>query len=177
MPGKRPQARPKQELNAAEAERCTVRLLARRALSQEEVRTALEARGFQPAVARNAAKSAAERGWIQDSLVATQAAEKVLRSGPAARELLESRILSRGVGPSKSRAAASEASPRSDSLNARELARQGVARLPQRLSPRQAASRILSLLARRGFDHETSAAAARAAFAEAGLDTSIFEDT
>ncbi len=143
-----------------EAVRRAVRLLRVRERTRAELVERLRAAGFS---APTVDAALARLGRLVDDARAAEAhAHRATARGPVARELLSTQLEARGVETSLARDTARRALPPSESQAARLAALRAARRLPATLDPATRWRRVLSALARAGFEQELALDAARA---------------
>lgn len=139
-----------------------LRVLKTRARSRAELIGALESKGFAPGIAARVADDFTRLGYLNERAFADDAIRAVTRGGPAARELLEQRLERHAVDRPAAEAALDEAlAGRAVFDDALALATQRLRSMPAALDEPGKARRLMGVLARRGFDEETSAEAVR----------------
>jgi len=139
-----------------------LRLLKARARSRAELLGALEAKGFAADITARVADDLQRLGYLNDRAFAEDAVRSVTRRGPASRAMLEDRLARHKVGQTEALAAVDEAlAGRSALDDAVTLAAQRLRSVPASLDDQSKARRLLGVLARRGFDEETSLEAVR----------------
>ncbi|HEX9775016.1 MAG TPA: regulatory protein RecX [Actinomycetota bacterium] len=147
-----------EQLDAARA--IALRLLSRRERSEAELRLRLRTRGFDGDVIELLLERLRETGLQSDDRFAERFAEAAGTRGVAARKI-QADLRARGLDAERAAAASAEA-PEVEAARARALAERWLRQmdgLPKEVRLR----RVMGRLARRGFDHEECARAARSA--------------
>lgn len=141
-----------------------VKMLARTPLGGRGVIERLMKKGYDEETAHAAVARLLELNLLREEASAEAIVHATTRDLPAGQALLRARLDERGVDASASEQALHAAGEgRNDRENARQLAQAAVRRMPPSLDDATRARRLLGLLARRGFDEETSLDAAREA--------------
>lgn len=161
-----------QRLRAREA---ALRLLRVRPRSAQELRTRLLARGFDPGICEETIDRLRNTGLIDDEAFARHLTEQMLRRGGGGRRLLESRLARAGIDPEIRGRILEEMlrdhDPVEDALG---LLRTRFGRIVEgawheETARRRMIGRARGLLARRGFDTQTSIEALERFLAELGV--------
>lgn len=164
-------ARPPRPKDARAAFDAAAKMLARGPLGGEGLVERLVRRGFEESVAREGVARLEELGLLRERASAEAIVHATRRDLPAGEALLRANLEKRGVEATAAEDAVREATHGADeACAARDLARAAVARMRATLDAKARARRALGLLARRGFDEETSFDAVRAAIPEAFED-------
>lgn len=161
-----------QRLRAREA---ALRLLRVRPRSAQELRTRLLARGFDPDISEETIGRLRNAGLIDDEAFARRLTEQMLRRGGGGRRLFESRLARAGIDPEIRRRILDELLRDHDPVeDAMMLLRQRFKRSEggdwhDASARRRMIGRARGLLARRGFDTQTSIEAIERLLAELGV--------
>lgn len=127
-----------------------------------ELRATLEGSGFTSGVAAEAVETLSKKGLVSDTRAASVEIDRRLRRGPVSREVLEERLLARGIDPLAAEAAVAGATGDESTADLALRAAYAVFEtLPDGLTPLAAWRRVLSGLARRGFEDDVAQDAAR----------------
>ena len=138
---------------AYEARDTCVKLLAAKEHTSVQLIARLKAKGVNPEVAQKAVDDLTKEGLVNDQRAAESIARTEGKKGSSAGKVRERLV---AVG-----AAASEVALKSDKRQAKEAAAKLVDRLDGRLAKTTKWRRVMSGLARRGFDEDTAKAATR----------------
>jgi regulatory protein len=158
-----------ESVDAAKAK--ALKLLALMARSSEELRQKLARAKFSAAVIEQVIEDFQRAGLINDEALASRLVERELERLPADRPLLEEKLSRRGVDASLVARTVDDAlDGRSTWTDALDAARAKLRTMTPSTDPHKAAQRVLSLLLRRGFEHETATEATLAALREAGFE-------
>jgi regulatory protein len=142
-----------------------LRLLAERSRSREELRRRLARAGYEPDEVAVALASLDEAGLVDDEAFAREVvAHEVGRKGLGRRAAMSS-LRRRGVDAETAERVLDEAGPQDEEARADELARARAARMTG-LAPQVAHRRLVSFLARRGYDARVAHASARRALGD-----------
>lgn len=141
-----------------------VKMLARTPLGGRGVIERLLKKGYDEETAHGAVARLLELHLLKEEASAEAIVHATTRDLPAGEALLRARLEERGVDESASEEALRAAGQsRDERENARTLAAAALRRMPPSVDDATRARRLLGLLARRGFDEETSLEAAREA--------------
>ena len=151
--------RAQRRVNAHEA---ALRLLSSRARSENEMRTRLAMRGFDPAAIDDEVGRLRASGLLDDQKFAEAWVEDRRRVSPRGRRTLRYELLGRGIEPS----AAEQVTDGIDDRETALLLARGRARKAPRGSYEAFYAKVGGFLRRRGFDYEVTAAATRTAWEE-----------
>lgn len=163
------------EDETARCKEAALKRLAPRARSAEELRAHLASKGFSAGAIDTALADLTRAGLVSDEALARDVAEETVRERPAGRALLDHRVRAREVSePAADAAIEGAMRGRSESADALALAR---AEAPRALraaggDARAGARRLISLLARRGFEEHDAQEASLRALRELGADPS-----
>ena len=139
-----------------------LRLLSVRARSRRELETRLLRAGFAVEEVRGEMARLEAVGLVDDEAFSRQVIEHELVRRHSGRRAIVSRLMAKGVAREAIDRALDEAAGEPDEDRAAELARSRVRRLGA-LTPEQAYARLVSFLARRGYDPQVARRAAREA--------------
>ncbi len=137
-----------------------LRLLSVRARSRRELETRLLRAGFEADEVNGEMARLEAVGLIDDDAFSRQVAEHELLHRQSGRRAVVSRLVGKGVAREAIDRALEEVAGEPDEDRAVELARSRVRRLGA-LAPEQAHARLVSFLARRGYDPQVARRAAR----------------
>jgi regulatory protein len=144
------------------AHEASLRLLAHRGRSEQEMRTRLAMRGFDPATIADELERLRAVGLLDDERFARAWVEDRRVSAPRGRRLIRYELLGRGIEPEAVDAVTEGLDDRTTAL---ELARRKARSAPQD-GYEAFLARVGGFLRRRGFDYEIAAEAARVAWLE-----------
>ena len=145
---------------ANEARALAMRLLGRRGFARAELISRLEQRGCDVSIAERVTAELVRDGWLSDRDRAEAIVRQTTRKGPASRPMLMAKLTAHGIQSDLASSIADAArAGRSDLRDAVMLAKHALSAQRSKLPPAAVARRIASLLARRGFDHDTIASA------------------
>lgn len=155
-------------LEAAEqrvlAHEAALRLLAHRSRSEQEMRTRLGMRGFDPATIADEIERLRAVGLVDDERFARAWVEERKQAAPRGRRMIRYELLGRGIEPDAVDVVTANLD---DRVTAHELARRKARSSSGTRDGYDAfLARVGGFLRRRGFDYELAAEAARAAWAE-----------
>ena len=151
--------RAERRVNAHEA---ALRLLASRPRSENEMRTRLGMRGFDPAAIDDEIERLRSAGLLDDQKFADSWVEDRKRVSPRGRRMIRYELLGRGIDPE----AADQATQNIDDRETALLLARARARREPRTSYEAFFSKVGGFLRRRGFDYEVTADATRQAWGE-----------
>ncbi len=137
-----------------------LRLLSVRARSRRELETWLLRAGFEAEEVRGEMARLEAVGLVDDDAFSRQVVEHELVKRQSGRRAIVSRLAAKGVSREAIDRALDEVAGEPDEDRAVELARSRVRRLGA-LAPEQAYARLVSFLARRGYDPQVARRAAR----------------
>ena len=157
----------------AAARNAALRLLAVRERSAMELRTRLRQKGFHADVIVSVLDRLQETKLQDDARFGAQFVEAATRRGKAGRRI-QMELRARGLSEEEAAQAATE-DPESERARARDLAGRKAARMGD-LPVETRVRRLLSLLARKGFDPDTCRIVAKEAAGSASLDPLVERD-
>jgi len=141
-----------------------LRILEARACSAAELNERLKKRKLAAAAIEHVVGRLVETGVVNDERLAEHVVERELRSRPAGDALLRGKLEARSVDGDIASAAVGRVSSQHTELErATELANRTALALSRRLDQHARWRRVLSVLARRGFDEDVAVEAAEAA--------------
>lgn len=136
----------------AQAKDICLRLLADRARSRAELADKLAAKGFAPEVAERALNRLAEVGLIDDAAFAEQWVHSRHTFSGKGKKVLAQELRRKGVSDTDAGPALAAITPADESARAAELVRRKLATLPPDLPAEKTTNRLVSMLARRGYN-------------------------
>ncbi len=144
------------------AREAAARLLEVRERSKGELLLRLTRRGVKPAKAERIVAALAHKGDVDDARFAGLVARSIIRKKPAGERLIRAKLREKRVDRATAAQAAAEALAGRDAFaDAVALARSRLRTMGTKIDDQARARRLLSLLARRGFDEETAMSAVR----------------
>ena len=161
------------EEQLAAARDAALRLLSVRERSTVELRTRLRQKGFEAEVIAAVVGRLQETELQSDSRFGTQFVESATRRGLGTRRI-QTELRARGLSKEEAARAATE-DPEAELARARDLAQRKAARMGD-LPMETRVRRLLSLLARKGFDPDTCRIVAKEAAGSPSLDPSVERD-
>lgn len=144
------------------AHEAALRLLSSRPRSENEMRTRLAMRGFDPAAIDDEVERLRASGLMDDRKFAEAWVEDRKRVAPRGRRMLRYELVGRGIDPEQAEAATIQVDDRETAL---ALARGRARKAPQE-SYESFYAKVGGFLRRRGFDYEVTAYATRQAWSE-----------
>ncbi len=165
----------------AQAKDICLRLLTDRARSRAELADKLAAKGFAPEVAERALNRLAEVGLIDDAAFAEQWVHSRHTFSGKGKKVLAQELRRKGVSDADAGPALAAITPADESARAAELVRRKLTTLPADLPADTATNRLVSMLARRGYNQAIAYAVvkdelAAAATSSGDLDRSEHAD-
>ena len=155
------------------AREAALRLLSVRERSAVELRTRLRQKGFEPDVIVSVIDRLQETKLQDDARFGAQFAEAATRRGMAGRRI-QIELRARGLSKEEAARAATE-DPEAELARARDLAERKAARMGD-LPIEMRVRRLMSLLARKGFDPDTCRIVAKEAAGSPSLDPLVERD-
>lgn len=153
----------------AQAKDVCLRLLTDRARSRAELADKLAAKGFAADVAERALNRLAEVGLIDDAAFAEQWVHSRHTFSGKGKKVLAEELRRKGVAPEIAAPALAAITGDDERARAAELVRQKLRTLPRDLDRDKATRRLVSMLARRGYDPPTAYSVVIAELAAADL--------
>lgn len=136
----------------AQAKDICLRLLTDRARSRAELADKLAAKGFAPEVAERALNRLAEVGLIDDAAFAEQWVHSRHTFSGKGKKVLAQELRRKGVSDADAGPALAAITPADESARAAELVRRKLTTLPPDLPADKTINRLVSMLARRGYN-------------------------
>ncbi|SUA46585.1 Regulatory protein recX [Nocardia africana] len=136
----------------AQAKDICLRLLTDRARSRAELADKLAAKGFAPEVAERALNRLAEVGLIDDAAFAEQWVHSRHTFSGKGKKVLAQELRRKGVSDADAEPALAAITPADESARAAELVRRKLTTLPPDLPTDKTTNRLVSMLARRGYN-------------------------
>ncbi|MQY18917.1 Regulatory protein RecX [Nocardia sp. RB20] len=148
-----------------------MRLLTDRARSRAELADKLAEKGFASAVVERVLDRLAEVGLIDDAAFAEQWVHSRHTYSGKGKKVLAQELRRKGIAPDVAAPALESISTDDEHTRATDLVHRKLRTLPADLDRDKATSRLVGMLARKGYDPSTAYAVVKAAVAEADLPT------
>lgn len=156
----------------AQAKDICLRLLTDRARSRAELADKLAAKGFAPEVAERALNRLAEVGLIDDAAFAEQWVHSRHTFSGKGKKVLAQELRRKGVSDTDAGPALAAITPADESARAAELVRRTLTTLPPDIPADKTANRLVSMLARRGYNQSMAYAVVKDELAAAATSSS-----
>lgn len=156
----------------AQAKDICLRLLTDRARSRAELADKLAAKGFAPEVAERVLNRLAEVGLIDDAAFAEQWVHSRHTFSGKGKKVLAQELRRKGVSDADAGPALAAITPADESARAAELVRRKLTTLPPDLPTDKRTNRLVSMLARRGYNQSMAYAVVKDELAAAATSSS-----
>ncbi|RDI42522.1 SOS response regulatory protein OraA/RecX [Nocardia mexicana] len=156
----------------AQAKDVCLRLLTDRARSRSELADKLAAKGFTPDVAERVLNRLAEVGLIDDAAFAEQWVHSRHTYSGKGKKVIAQELRRKGVASADAEPALASVTTEDENVRAAELVRRKLNSLPAHLTRDKAMSRLVGMLARRGYNPSTAYTVVKAELSDIEFDDS-----